>query len=888
MSNPQPPKLLTRFFRWFCREDLVHAVEGDLLELYRRRLGASGPLRANLLYLWNVLTFFQPFAIRRKRHPLNLLYQFDMLRNYFKMTFRTLKANKTFTLINVLGLALSMAAFILIAAFVWLELSYDKFHAHGDRIYRIQYFSTAGDEGKQVSRAAFPIKGRLLDSYPEVEEVVRFYQNRIDLSTLGFEGKIYTEEDLFFVDPEVFDVMSFELEQGDPARALADPYSIVLTRSAAAKYFGELNPMGKTLEFNGQDRLEVTGILKEVPTNSHMQFDILVPMELQRQRWMRFPANNSYDFEQDWKWSGAWMYVLLREGASFDTFSQQLLIDGSDWFDRLPNREVQYNYGALPLADIYFSKDVISKIGVTGNQDQVYALIAIALLILTIACINFVNLSTAQAARRAKEVGLRKVMGAVRRSLISQFITESIVISAIAFALGLLLAMGLLPMFSQLVGKPIGISFDTHPEILLYGFLGILFIGFMAGIYPAFYLSSYLPARTLKGNFDRQGRSHLGLRKLLVIGQFAVSNILIVAVLVVHGQLQYVKNKDLGFDKEQTIVLQHGDKIEDSFPLLEKQLEAIPGIDAISQGYVAGEPGWQSSFRVNGIDSKEGKGLGLKVVGYNFVDMYDLEIVAGRNFRKGSKVDSASAILLNEAAVKRFGWTNEEALGQDFSYKGGNDNRTIFNLEVIGVLKDANFESLYDPVRPSVFQLVTFGDVAIKYDTQSYAELVAAIDQTEEVWRSIADKWPFEYRFLDQKIAEQYKSDEALGDMVWSFGLLAIVIACLGLFGLASFTVQKRTKEIGVRKVMGASMWGVLLLVGRGFVLLVLVAFAVSTPIAYWLSQRWLEDFSYRIEVSWGFFVLAAVITLIISSAAVSSQSIRAALLNPVDALKYE
>ncbi len=888
MSNPQPPKLLTRFFRWFCREDLVDAVEGDLLELYQRRVETHSRLRASLLYIWNVLTFFQPFAIKRKSHPLNLFYQFDMLGNYLKMTYRTLRASKAFTFINIFGLALGMASFMLITTFVTQEMSYDEFHAKKDRIYRLQYQYQARDEERIVSRVAFPVKQRLLENYPEVEQIVRFYQNRIDRSTLSYGDKMYTEDNILFADPEVLQVFDFELERGDPKSILTNTNSIVLTKKAAAKYFGDEDPLGKRMKYKDRDLLEVTGILEDVPTNSHLQFDILVPVELQRQRWMNQQANNGYDFEKDWKWSGAWTYVLLKEGASLHHFSTRLQQDGIDWFGRLPDQEIHYLYVPRSLAEVYFDKNVLSQIGPTGNLVQVYALVAVAFLILVIASINFVNLSTARSARRAKEVGLRKVMGAFRRQLITQFVCESIVICSLAALTGLLLVHATIPIFSTFIGKSIEISYSAHPEIVLYLLAGILTVGFLAGLYPAFYLSNFLPSRTLKGNFERQGGKHLGLRKSLVIGQFVISNVLIVGVLVIQGQLNFIKNKDLGFEKDQTIVLAHGNKVDQSFELLDNELRKIPAVTHVGLGYVAGDAGWGQTFRVNGEDTPLAKRLGLKHVGYNFVEMYDLDVVHGRFFQRGSKVDSASAILLNESAVKVFGWTNEEALGQRFSYTGGNDNKTIFRLRVIGVLKDANFESLYEPVRPSVFQLAKWGDIAVKYQTDSREELFGAIDETQKAWEAVTTRWPFEFRFLDDQIAEQYKKDELLGELIKYFGLLAISIACLGLFGLASFTVQRRTKEIGVRKVMGATVQAILLLVGRSFVILVLLSFLISIPVAYWLSGQWLQDFAYRIEVTWVFFAAAAAISLLISMIAVSAQSLRAALLNPVDALKYE
>lgn len=811
-----------------------------------------------------------------------------MIRNYFKITYRTLKASKAYTLINVLGLAVGISAFILMTTYVHHELSFDKFHENGDRIYRLSYEYVARGEDRHVSKVAFPFKKMILESYPQVERIVRFYQNRMDISTLRYESQVHTEKQVFFADPEVLEVFNFELEQGDPATALKEARSIVLTRKAAAKYFGNENPMGKTLEYKEGEALTVTGILKEVPSTSHIQFDILLPVELQRQRWIRGQGNNGYDLEEDWRWSGAWTYILLKSSEQTTSFLDSFNQAGKDYFGRLKGRDITYIYRLTPLEEIYFQSSIISLIGETGNIDRVYAFSAISFLVLVIACINFINLSTARATKRAKEVGLRKVMGAVKHNLIGQFLTESLVICSVAAIMAIVLVEVILPFFNHFIGKTLSIPYWQQPELWLYFLLGIGTIGFLSGLYPAFYLSSFVPSKTLKGNYEDGRNGQMRLRKSLVLGQFIVSNLLIIGIIVMHKQLDYIKNKDLGFDKDKTIVLTHGSKIDKEFSLFASRIKTIPNVAKVNQGYVAGERGWQQSFEVDGEVTHEGKSLGHKMISFDFVDMYGLEIIAGRNFDRSFGTDSTGSALLNEAAIKIFGWTPEEALGKEFGYVGGNDNKTRYRLKVVGVLRDANFESLYDPVRPSVFQLRFSGDIAIKFNATTRDQLFSAIEEVEKEWESIASEWPFEFKFLDQQIAEQYRKDNLLSDMISYFGVLAILIAGLGLFGLASFTVQRRTKEIGVRKVMGATVQGILLLISKGFLILVMISFIISIPIGYYLSDAWLSEFTFRIGLSPWIFAISGFLSFLIGMFAVCFQSTKAALLDPVKTLRYE
>lgn len=885
MSKARPPGWILRFFRWFCREELCDAIEGDLLTVYLRKVKEHGKPAANRWYFFAVMSFLQPFALKNRKISQRLTF-FDMLNNYFKIAYRNLIASKAFTLINVLGLAIGIAGFVVMATYVQHELSYDRFHSKADRIVRVAYEYEARGSLTQVAKSAFPLKSMFLEQYPGVEKVARFYRNTLDASTLRYEENHFTEDNILFADPEVLEVFDFELIQGDKESALNDVNSILMTERIAKKYFGDTDPMGKIIEYKNDDKLLVTGILKEVPENSHLQFDILLPMELQRQRWIRGNGNNGYDFEQDWKWSGAWQYVLMESAESVAAFEQKLREEGKDFFGR--NSTVEYHYVAQPLTDIHLRSDMAGEFEVNGNLKQVYGFGAIALLTLIIACINFINLSTARSAKRAKEVGLRKVMGAQRPQLVGQFIAESVLISLIAAIIAVALIEAMLPFFNKFMGKSLFVPYFEQSWTIPVLVAGAVCIGFLAGVYPAFYITRYQAVRTLKGKTTTGNKGNSRLRKTLVTSQFVISNLLIIGILVVQQQLNFIKNKDLGFDKDQIIVLKHGNKLDEKFELFRSELSQIPQVVAANQGYVAGTRDWIQSFRVNGEALEESKSMGIKHVSFDFLEMFGLEVVAGRNFSREIGTDWAKAIMLNESAVRSFGWTNEEALGKVFSYIGGSDNRTRFECRVIGIVADAHLESLYQPIRPSVFKQASWGEVSIKLNTQNPEQLRAVISDIEAVWNEVHPKWPFEFSFLEDTIAEQYLKEERLGQTITFFTLLAIFIASLGLFGLANYTVQQRTREIGVRKVLGASVRSILGLVGQHFVWLVGLSFLIAIPLGYYLSSQWLQDFEYRVVVGPGVFVIAGLFSMIIAGLAVGGQSLRAATINPVKTLRHE
>lgn len=803
-----------------------------------------------------------------------------MLYSYVIIAYRSLLKTKTVSMINILGLAIGISSFIMMMAYVFSELSYDQFNSNADRISRVYYSYESRGSTTAVCRAAFPLKYRLLSEYPEVEKVVRFHKDNNDAATLEYDDKLFTEEKIFFTDPEVFEVFDFPFLAGNPQEALQTSNSIVMTDAAARKYFGQENPIGKTILYKNENQLIVTGIVSK-SSHSHIDFDFLLPLELQRQRGI---AERGYDFEKDHRWSGAWIYVLLRDAALLQSFNTRFREDGTDLFGRVKQTRVDFHYSSIPLLDIHLKSDMVAEMEVNGNINQVYSFAIIAFLILVIACLNFINLTTAQSTTRAKEIGLRKVMGAHQLNLVWQFITESILITLISTICGLVLLEIMVPLFNEFMNQSISIPYFKVPIWILLFMIGALLVGGLAGAYPSFYLSRLKPVKTLSGKFQGD-RGNAGLRKTFVVGQFIVSNVLIIGILIIQLQMDFIKNKNLGFDKEQTIILQHGSKIEQEFQLFKSRLQPLPRVSGINQGYVAGKDGWVQSFNVESEVREEGKSMGLKMVGFDFLDFYELEMASGRYFSPAFATDSTQAIVINEATATTFGWTNEEAIGKKFSWSGV---RGLRESRVIGVMKDANFESLYAPIKPSVFRLGFFGDVAVKLNVSETEQLISSIEDIEVTWKALFPQWPFEFTFLDQEIADQYKKEERLGQMVQFFALLAIFIACMGLFGLATFTVKKRTKEIGVRKVLGAGILNIIGVIMKGFLVLVTISFIISIPLGYFLSNHWLQDFEYRIELGPVVFIVAGIISLSVAGLAIISQSWGAANADPVRTLRYE
>lgn len=805
-----------------------------------------------------------------------------MVSNYLKIAVRNLIKHKGYSFINIFGLAVGMACCILIMLYVQDELSYDRYHEKSDRIYRLsrQWTNQDGKISLHLGHVAPPFGPLIRNDFPEtVLESVRFLRPGTLLLSQG--DTHFQETRFFFVDSTVFSVFSWELLRGDPATALAEPNMIVLTESMAKKYFGNEDPMGKVLRVNQTNDVKITGILKDVPPNSHFKADFLCSFASFAN------AVGRQNLERNWGSNNFATYILVPERFDPVGFAALLpaFIDkymGLGPAGQRPSQGTQLNL--WPLTSIHLHSNLDSEVEPNSSITYIYIYSAVALFVLLIACFNFMNLSTAQASRRAKEVGMRKVLGAHKQLLIRQFLGESILLSFLALVLAVLVVHLALPWFNSFVGKELVMNYagNVVELLLLLGIAGL--VGIVAGSYPAFFLSAFQPAEVLKGE-TKSGKSGLAFRSVLVVSQFAISITLIVSMGIVFDQLEFVRKKNLGFDKEMVVYLPTSTQIRQQFISLRDQLLAQPGITDVtissrvpsgrlldSQGGTAevGSEMQQITTRIADIH-----------VDHNFMKTYKISFAAGRDFDINLASDSTEAFLLNEASVSAIGWKSaEEAIGKKFQY-GGRSGK------IIGVVKDFHFESLHQKIAPIVFIINPgrFNNVSIRV---AAGHLEKTLDFLKERWQFLRPNSPFVPQFVDEQFNIQYRSEERLGQVFGLFSGLAVVIACLGLLGLASFIAQQRTKEIGVRKVLGASVAGIVFQLTRQFTRLVLIANLIAWPLAYYGMTKWLDGFAYATDISFMSFLLAGILALAIAVATISYQAIRAARANPVNALKYE
>ncbi|MFB3133215.1 MAG: ABC transporter permease [Rhodothermales bacterium] len=795
-----------------------------------------------------------------------------MLKNYLKISLRNLQRHKGYSSINIAGLAVGLACCVLMLLYIRHELSYDRHYEKADRIYRIVSEEHSEDGVRRGARSPVPLGPMLKQTYPEAEDFIRFW--RAFQPVLRHEDQVFREHGgLYFTDPGVFDVFSLDLLEGDPQTALVAPGTIVLTTSMAHKYFGEDDAMGKVLAYEGfpgrSDSLSftVTGILPDLPEHTHLAFDALASLE-------------GIETEKDnfGSWKPIWTYVLLPEHVAPEQLESKFPDFVERYLDAEPDELVMH---LEPITDIHLHSRYEGGFKPRSDIAYVYLFAAVGFFILLIACINFVNLATARSLNRAREVGMRKVLGAYRQQLIRQFLGEALLLSVLALILALVLVELFLPVFNGLFDKTLTLAYLDDGFLLAALPALVLLVGLLAGIYPAFFLSGFRPATALKGRFTT-GTAGARLRKALVVFQFAISVALITGTALVYSQLDYMRSKHLGFDKNQVVVMPHAHTgQEDALLATLLQHPNVLSV-AVSQRVPVHTVNADSRpVRLEGF--QETVQVDSYIIGATFLETYGMDLAAGRDFSKDLGSD-ADAFLINETAVKRFGWgTPEEALGKQIAWQQKTG-------PVVGVVRDFHLDSMHEPITPLVLHMLpeeswwrTF--ISVKIRPTDTAGTLAFLEQT---WSAFAPENAYEYVFIDESFEQLHRADARFGRIFGTFATLAIVIACLGLFGLAAFTAEQRTKEIGIRKVLGASVSSIALLLSTAFTKLVVAAFVLATPIAYLAMTRWLENFAYRVEMSWPIFLLAGALALAIALLTVSYQAIRAALANPVKALRYE
>jgi len=800
-----------------------------------------------------------------------------MFRNYLKVALRNIIRHKGYSIIHVVGLAIGMTCCILILLWVQDELSYDRYHQKADRIYRLCLDANIGTQ-LWAPVAMAPAAPAMIEEFPEVVNAARIVKP--ERASVTYQGKTFQEQDVGYADNSIFDIFTFPLVSGDPQTALTTPYSVVITEEMAEKYFGDQEPVGKILRLDDEADFTVTGVVKNVPGNSHFSFNMLRSLET--------VARENPQLMEAWITVRFYTYLLLAENSDHQQLEQKF----AAFVDRHMGDFLNPIGGTVklflqPLTRIHLYSDFGGDLSAAGDITNVYLFSAIALFVLLIACFNFVNLATARSATRAREVGMRKALGAGRGKLMAQFLGESLIYSFISIALACILLEMALPLFNSVAQRELSLNYFQRPW-LIPGLLGLaLVVGLLAGCYPAFFLSSFKPVRVLKGTWSASA-SGSGFRRALVVAQFVISIALIVGTITIYNQVDFMRDKKLGFDKEHVLVIPGMNQaVRQSYPSIRDELAIIPGVKAVGgSSLVPGRGITKSIFFPEGFSESQPQTMDYLLVDPDYIPTMGMEIAAGRNFSAHLATDSSESAIINQTAARRFGWDNP--IGRTFRLPRlpGDEGEPLI-VTVIGVVKDFHMTSLHHKIEPQIifYDMSGVTNISVRIAPEN---IIHTMDLLKEEWNKINPQRPFDYFFMDESFDSQYRAEERLGTITFYFSVLAIFIGCLGLFGMSSHTVEQRTKEIGVRKVLGATIAGIVLLLSKEFTRWVAVANIIAWPAAYLLADRWLESFAYRISISWTTFVLAGFLALSIALITVSFQAIRAALANPVETLRYE
>jgi putative ABC transport system permease protein len=808
-----------------------------------------------------------------------------MLRNYIKIAFRNLWKSKGFSAINIIGLAIGLATCLLIMLFVLDELNYDRYNKKAGRIYRVDGEIKFGGNHFVLATVTDPMGPTLKKDYPQVEQYVRFRSMGGLLIRKGSEN--VQEDHAIYADSTLFDVFTLPMLDGNPQTALTEPNSLVITATTARKYFNTTQAVGKNFIVNNRDNYKITGVIKDIPAQSHFNYDFFISMatleESRRNNWL----SNNFN-----------TYVVLKEGADpkkleaqFDGLVEkyvgpqvmQFMSINLDEFKKSGNYEKHY---LTPLTSIHLYSDKEAELAPNSNIQYVYIFSAIAFFILLIACVNFMNLSTARSANRAREVGVRKVLGSLKANLVKQFLTESILISSIALLLALILTWIMLPTFNHLAAKEIKLDLLSNPWLLPIVLTMVLITGLLAGSYPAFYLSSFKSIQVIKGKLA-SGFKTSWLRSGLVVFQFTISIILIIATMVIYKQLNFIQSHKAGFNREQVLVLHNTSPLGSKARTFREEVVKISGVEnATMTGYLPTN-GWRNDnpvFADPTLDQKKAVSMQTWDIDEHYIPTLGMQLATGRNFSPEFPTDSMG-IIINETAAKMYGFN--DPIGKNLYFiRDLNNPKNISTLHIVGIVKDFNFSSLRQQVTPLSFFLgQNPGNIALRIHSTNLTNLVT---QIESLYKKMAPGEPFNYTFMDEDFNNIYRAEQRMGVIAISFSSLAILIACLGLFGLAAYAAEQRTKEIGIRKVLGATVSNITTMLSKDFLKLVILAAVIAFPLAWWVMHNWLQDFAYRTSISWWVFIMAGVVAALIAIVTVSFQTIKAAIMNPVKSLRTE
>jgi putative ABC transport system permease protein len=806
-----------------------------------------------------------------------------MLKTYFKIALRSLSRNKIFTAINIFGLAFGISTCLLILLFLQDELGYDSFNKKADQMYRVVFRGSVQGEKMKEAMVMPPVAQTLKMEYPEVLEATRL--RSFGTPRISYGDKTFKENAFAYADSNFFQVFTLPFIEGDPKTALLEPNTIVISETMAKKYFGYENPIGKMLEFKDWNtNFKITAVMRNMPKNAHFHFDLFGSMA-------SFPQSREFS----WMTSEYYTYLVLQKGYDYKKLEAKLPKDVEKYMGSQLQKALGMNYTQFrqkgnelglylqPIRDIHLRSDLNLELEPVSDIRYIYIFSVVAVFMLFIACINFMNLSTAGASRRAREVGIRKVLGSLKRQLINQFLLESILITSFALLISLLFVYWALPFFNTLSGKNLSLNMLSNPWIvpglLTFG----LFIGVLAGCYPAFFLSSFNPIKVLKGKLVSNNKT-ASLRSGLVVFQFFISIVLIVGTTIVHKQLSFIQNTKLGYDKEKVLIVQEAYWLGKNEEVFRQQLLQDPRVANVSiSSYIPAGNSYNNNFMVYADNKSDQFVKTLRYdVDYDYMQTLGMQMLFGRNFSKSFGTDSAG-IIINEETAKAFGW-EKDAIGHRLT-RTENDG-TKFTYHVIGVVKNFHFKSFHETISPLVMVLgYNSENIIVKAKSRDIAGLLNTMKKN---WTDLKAEVPFSYSFLDERFYDTYRSEQKVSLILSIFAGLTIFVTCLGLFGLATFTAEQRTKEIGIRKVLGASVISIVSLLSKDFLKLIFIGFSISTPVAWFIMNKWLQDFAYRINISWWVFLFAAAIAITITMLTISFRAIKAAVVNPVDSLRSE
>jgi putative ABC transport system permease protein len=811
-----------------------------------------------------------------------------MIRNYLKIAWRNLMKYKVISFINLFGLTVGITCCLLITIYIVNELSYDRYNKNGENVYRVtrSFNNSEGIVSLNLSTVSPPFGYYFPTDFPEIKKMTRLLNN--GTTPFKYKDKLINEPNVYFADENLFSVFTLQVLKGNPGTALKDPFSVMLSEEVAKKYFGTEDPMNKVIKANNQFDVKVTGVYKEFPANSHMHPGVLVSFNT-----LKDPAiYGEENLRTNWGNNSFFTFLLLpdhydvnRMIAQFPAFVDRRM-DHKNYNGNLPSKYTKL--GLQKLTDIHLYSHTDYEAEPNGDIRRVYIFSIIGLFILVIACINYMNLSTARSALRAREIGIRKVIGARKKEIIAQFLSESVLISWAAILISFILLYLTLPWLNSISKQELSVDILLKWQILIPLFLAPFVVGILSGLYPALFMSSFQPVKTLKGLF-KAGSGNISFRKVLVVTQFSISIILIITTVIVFQQLQYMQKTSLGYDKEHLITLPYYNDINTSYESFRNELMQNPDIRNVARSSRIPTGRLLDAMGASAYigDSLRPVTADIKYVAtdYDFIPTYGVHVVAGRNFSRAFGTDTSNFIL-NEAAVRAIGWKNpEDAVGRNFKYGS-------FMGKIIGVIGDFHFESLHQKIVPIILlnpatsaNQSFFNSFSLKASGNNMASTLATIEKT---WRKYLPEIPYQYTFLDENFANLYESEQRQGTIFTAFACIAIFIACLGLFGLSAFSISQRVKEIGVRIVLGAKVNSIVTLLSRDFLKLVMIAAIIAFPVAWYAMTHWLEDFAYRVNIHWWVFGLAAILALLVALATVSFHAIRAALANPVNSLRSE